>query len=180
MHYSFMIVLIAIVIIVGHFTIWRWPPELPTLRRSVVHCTTTYRHDEASRMKNNSWNLKNKQANSTMHYSFMISLIAIVIIVGHFTIWRWPPELPTLRRSVAHCTTTYRHDEASRMMNNSWNLKNKPANPTMLYSFMIVLIVIMKIVGRFTIFTLAAWASYRTSYIVLYHVQAWRSIANDE
>ena len=116
---------------------------------------------------NNSWNLKNKQANSTMHYSFMIVLIAIVIIVGHFTIWRWPPELPTLRRSVAHCTTTYRHDEASRMMNNSWNLKNKPANPTMLYSFMIVLIVIMIIVGQFPSLTLAAWASYRTWYIAL-------------
>ena len=40
--------------------------------------------------------------------------------------------------------------------------ENKQANPTIQYSFMIIIVVIMKIVGHFMYFTLAALAN--TSY----------------
>ena len=41
-------------------------------------------------------------------------------------------------------------------------IENKQANPTIHYSFMMIIVVIMKIVGHFMFFTLAALAN--TSY----------------
>ena len=75
---------------------------------------------------------------------------------------RLPPELI---RATAHCIDTYMHHKASRSISNEeyvMKFENKQANPTIHYSFMMIIVVIMKIVGHFMFFTLAALAN--TSY----------------
>ena len=62
------------------------------VQRTAYTTSTTTTYHEGSRMMNRSWKLNNKQANPTMHKSFMIIIMVIMIIVWHFTFWRLPPK----------------------------------------------------------------------------------------
>ena len=66
----------------------RLPPELI---RATAHCIDTYMHHKASRSISNEeyvMKFENKQANPTIHYNFMIIIVVIMKIVGHFMILR--------------------------------------------------------------------------------------------